>query len=389
MTSVRKRPRALFLSNVAWDYLWQRHQAMAVQFANDFEVCFVEIPGIRRLRLTDLPRIWRRLLVLCGVVDVGNAGVREPVPEGVRIARPFVLPSTNAFFDRCNRALVRRWIRKRRDELAAGVDIIVTYTASSAGMAFVEMVPHRRLVYECTDNFAAVEGVPRSYLQREAMLLARADLTIVPSMPLAERHGLVARRIEVLPHGVAVERFLPDDRADDRPVDRPVTLIYYGHMHRQHFDFPLVDGIARARPDWRVKLVGPVINEWKWPPNVEVMGAQAHERLREFILASDVILLPYMINDYTRCVLPAKTFECLATGLPIVATPLPEIVRVLKPFVSIAKDVSGFVDAVEKVMEEKDSRADREKRIMEAQGQTWRRRYQQVQEWLRNIEHAV
>jgi len=386
--SVRERPRVLFLSNVAWDYLRQRHQAMAARFGRDFEVWFVEIPGIRRLRLSDLPRIWRRLLVLCGVADGGDGGVREPVPDGVRVVRPLVLPSTNALFDWCNRVLVARWVRRHRDGLADGVEAIVTYTASSAALALVDRVPHRRLVYECTDNFAAVRGVPRSYIEREARLLKRADLTVVPSLPLAERHRGAARRIEVLPHGTEVERFLPEGPGRERPADRPVTLIYYGHMHRQHFDFPLVEGIARRRPAWRITLVGPVVTGWRWPSNVDLPGPQAHARLREFIFRSDVIILPYAINEYTRCVLPAKTFECLATGLPIVATPLPEIRRVLKAHVRIADDVSGFVAEVEAAVRDYRSPEQRSDRIAEARRQTWESRYRQMCAWLREMDDA-
>jgi glycosyltransferase involved in cell wall biosynthesis len=40
---------------------------------------------------------------------------------------------------------------------------------------------------------------------------------------------------------------------------------------------------------------------------------------------ADVLLIPYVLNDATRAVSPLKFFEYLATGRPVVASPLPSL----------------------------------------------------------------
>jgi hypothetical protein len=39
------RPTTLFISNVEWGFVWQRHQTLAAFFARDSEVIFCEVPA--------------------------------------------------------------------------------------------------------------------------------------------------------------------------------------------------------------------------------------------------------------------------------------------------------------------------------------------------------
>src|SRR4051812_29556304 len=99
------RPTALFVSNIAWDFVWQRHQTMASLFARDFDVVFCELPGIRRVGVRDFGRIWSRLLAMTSA-----RSPRAVLPRGVRLARPWVLPATNALFHAANAGSLRRWL---------------------------------------------------------------------------------------------------------------------------------------------------------------------------------------------------------------------------------------------------------------------------------------
>ncbi len=367
------RPATLFISNLAWDFVWQRHQTLASLFARDGDVIFCELPGVRRVGLRDAARILRRLAVLSG-----PQAPQAPVPAGVRIVRPLVFPSTNPLFHAVNRGLLKRFLRTE-PALAAGVDVIVNYSAARSALAMIDSVAHRRLIYDCTDNWSAVAGIPRCLVPDEKRLLAQADLTLVPSRRLEELHRGAARRIVRLPHGALVERFLVPPKP--RAADGSLTLLYYGHLHAQHLDFAAIETIARARPGWRILLVGPVKTPHAFPPNVELAGQQPHEGLREFVSRADVLLLPYALNDYTRSVLPAKTYECLATGRPIVATPLPELVEDFGAEIIFAARPEELVPAIERA-----SSADladaRQRRIDLAQANSWESRYRRVRELL-------
>ena len=131
MNAAAPRPRALVLSNLAWDYLWQRHQSIASLLAQDYDVVYCELPGMRRVGLRDAGRIARRSLRFLGPAAARSTGPTPPV--GLTIARPFIVPSTNSFFHALNRAFLYFFLR-RQPALAAGVDLIVTYTASRAAL---------------------------------------------------------------------------------------------------------------------------------------------------------------------------------------------------------------------------------------------------------------
>lgn len=371
--------KTLVISNIAWDFVWQRHQTLASFFARDGAAVFCEVPGIRRIGLRDAARVFARLRAWGGK----SAGA-APWPAGLRVARPFVLPATNGFFHALNRRLLARFLAGE-PALAAGVDVIFDYSASRSALELIARVPHRRLIYDCTDDWLAVRDIPGCLPGDERALLARADLTLVPSRTLEERKRPQARRVERVPHGTLAERFLVPPRV--RRADEPPVLLYYGHLLAQHLDFAALDALARARPAWRIVLVGPVKTAHVFPPNVELPGQQPHERLRDFIAAADVLLLPYALNEYTRAVMPAKIYECLATGRPIVAAPLPELVADFSAHLHFAAQPDEWARVVEHglAVHSADARA---AQIALARANTWENRYTRIRELIAGLPLA-
>jgi glycosyltransferase involved in cell wall biosynthesis len=306
------------------------------------------------------------------------------LPPRLRLLRPFVLPASNALFCAFNDWQMKRLVA-REPALRAGVDLIFNYSVARTALQLIARVAHRRLVFDCTDDLPAVRGVPAFFAEDEKRLLQQADLTIVPSRVLEKRKAPLARRCVRLPHGALVERFLLPPKA--RPADGHLTLLYYGHLHRKHLDFPVLDAVARMRPRWRLILVGPVVTPHVWPANVELPGRQPHERLRDFAAQADVLLLPYVLNHYTQAVMPAKTYECLATGRPVVAAPLPELVAELSGHLTFAIDAEAWVRAVEQAVAI-DTPALQQARVALARENSWEARFGELRGLLQGLETA-
>lgn len=379
---MRARPVTLVISNIEWGFAWQRHQTLASLFARDGDVVFCELPGIRRVGWRDTGRIFARLRTLLGGGGKNGgsaiaAAAASPVPSHLRVVRPFVLPATNVVFRAVNAWLLGRFLR-REAEMPKSVDLILNYSPSHSARQLIARVRHRQLVYDCTDDWLAVRGIPACLPADERVLLAQADLTLVPSRTLEERKKAHARRLVRVPHGALVERFLMERKSRDPGA--PLSLLYYGHLHAQHLDFAAIEALAKARPEWRLRLVGPVKTPHVFPPNVEIAGAQPHERLREFVAAADVLLLPYSMNEYTRAVLPAKTYECLASGRPIVAAPLPELVADFAAHMHFAARPEEWAPAVQQALAG-DTSAARLARVSLARANTWESRYA----WIRAL----
>jgi glycosyltransferase involved in cell wall biosynthesis len=58
-------------------------------------------------------------------------------------------------------------------------------------------------------------------------------------------------------------------------------------------------------------------------PGVDYRGEVSHAGLPAALAGVDAFVLPYTMNALTRGTSPAKTYELLATGKPVVAAPLP------------------------------------------------------------------
>jgi UDP-galactopyranose mutase len=123
-------------------------------------------------------------------------------------------------------------------------------------------------------------------------------------------------------------------------------------------DLELLGGIAEARPDWHLVIIGPVL---KIDPailprhdNIHYLGGKAYQDLPQYIAGWDVALLPFACNESTRFISPTKTPEYIAAGKPVVSTSIRDVVRPYGELglVRIADTVAEFVAAAEAAMNE-------------------------------------
>jgi glycosyltransferase involved in cell wall biosynthesis len=92
-------------------------------------------------------------------------------------------------------------------------------------------------------------------------------------------------------------------------------------------------GLARARRDWSIALVGPIgpgdpstdVSPLRAEPNIHLLGKRPYEQLPDVLRGADAALIPYARNELTASIFPMKVYEYLAAGLPVVAAPLPSL----------------------------------------------------------------
>jgi glycosyltransferase involved in cell wall biosynthesis len=77
-------------------------------------------------------------------------------------------------------------------------------------------------------------------------------------------------------------------------------------------------------------------------PGVDYRGEVSHAELPGALAGVDAFVLPYKVNGLTLGISPAKTYECLATGRPVVAAPLPAM-RDLAEYVYLAERPEDYV----------------------------------------------
>ena len=100
-------------------------------------------------------------------------------------------------------------------------------------------------------------------------------------------------------------------------------------------------------------MIGPVvkIDHALLPnsPNVRYLGMKAYKELPTYLSNWDAAILPFALNDSTKYISPTKTPEYLAAGLPVVSTPIRDVVRTYgsEDFVQIAATADEFEAALE------------------------------------------
>ncbi|WP_375451894.1 UDP-galactopyranose mutase [uncultured Devosia sp.] len=224
---------------------------------------------------------------------------------------------------------------------------------------FAQHVEAAAVVYDCMDELANFRFAPTNLKQLETALMARADLVLTGGVSLYEARRHQHDNIHAFPSGVEVAHFATVRSgiapAPDMATLPGKTLGFYGVID-ERIDLDLLDQVARARPDWSIVMVGPLakISQADLParPNLHFVGQRSYADLPAYLAGWDVALMPFAITAATRFISPTKTPEYLAAGLPVVSTPVPDVVSTYGGLdgVGIAATAPEFIAACERAM---------------------------------------
>ena len=209
-------------------------------------------------------------------------------------------------------------------------------------------------LYHIDDEYSfSPELPPMSGAERR--VIAAVDHVLAISPGLMERKGGINPSTIFAPEGVDFELYAT-------PVEQPHDLAriprpcvgYTGVLKRQ-LDWPLLRELARRRPDWSFVFVGPVhlppdgraiLDEMATLKNVHLLGAKTARELAAYPQHFDVCIMPYRVDGYTNNIYPLKLHEYLASGRPIVGSPI----RSLQEFgevLALAESVDPWLAALE------------------------------------------
>ena len=119
-------------------------------------------------------------------------------------------------------------------------------------------------------------------------------------------------------------------------------------------DLEVVRHLASSRPQWSLLLIGDVQTDTsalRDLSNVHLLGRRSYQSLPAYCKAFDVAILPFVVNELTVAANPLKLREYLAAGLPVVATPLPEVLK-LDGMVRLARTPGEFLNQIESLLKE-------------------------------------
>lgn len=331
-------------SHLRWNFVFQRPQHLMTRWARDRRVFFVEEPMFRP--------------------DV-EPGLQVDASGPVIVVTPLLC-------DGLDSELQLSALRRLIDELFTSYSIseYVLWYYTPMALAFSDHLTPQAVIYDCMDELSAFKDAPAVLKVREAELMRRASLVLTGGQTLYEAKRHLHRNIHPFPSSVDATHFAqarrisvdPPDQAD---IPRP-RLGFFGVID-ERMDLALLEGVARARPDWHIVMLGPVVKidpaSLPTRPNIHYLGTKRYEDLPQYVAGWDVALLPFARNESTRYISPTKTPEYLAAGKPVVSTSIRDVVRpyAQQRLVRIADDPLRFTRACAAAMAE-----DRVRRITRA-----------------------
>jgi glycosyltransferase involved in cell wall biosynthesis len=329
------------------DPLSKKHVMM--QLARRNRILWVNSLHNRRPQLAkkDARRVIQKLREFLRGVRMAQANIWQVTPLYI----PFI---GSAWVRQLNQSLLRWQLRRALRRLGFREPITWTFSPTSADV--VGTLGESLVIYHCVDEYAAFSDAAGQIESTEKLLLKKADLILASSVPLLEKKQALNSQTYLALHGVdyqhfhrAVEESTPL-AAELHGLARPI-LGFHGLL-ADWVDLPVIAEIARKRPGWSIVLVGRAdtdLTPLQNLPNVHVVGHRPYASLPSYLKGFDVALLPFVCNELTRNANPLKLREYLASGLPVVATPLPEISR-FNELVFLASTADEYVSRVESIM---------------------------------------
>jgi glycosyltransferase involved in cell wall biosynthesis len=365
------------VSSIDWDGKWQGHQEIASALAAaDNEVLFIENTGVRAPALRDAPRLLKRARNW----SRARAGLRTE-RDRLQVHSPVLLPfpySPTAV--RLNRRLLVRAVARWTARVGRPHPILLTFLPTPLVLALAHLIEPELTVYYSVDDLGSSSSGAARIGTSEAELLRTADLVFVTAASLQARALEHRHEVHMLPAGVSFGAFeraraeavhpLPDLEGIPGPI-----VGFVGGLN-QKLDEPLLADVARRLADLHFVVAGPHVSPapaLRACPNVHLLGLQPHAAIPRLLRRVAVGIIPYRVTEYTSHIYPAKLNEYLATGLPVVSTPLPEVVRFNHGhpgLVAIADRAETFAAAIRRAVQES-SPIEARRRIAVARANRW------------------
>lgn len=364
----------VILSSVHWAFTWQRHHDIATGLAKKgYQVIFVQPLPKRIPTWGEWRRVWARI---SGRVDGAGYG-QQTVPNSIKLLSPHLLPDVGAIWQGINRwGFVPHLSRQIRKLAAHGRLIVWNYLPTSASLALQRWLHPQLAIYDCVWDWAA-DPFSKGLEQWEKKLVGEADWIFADSPYLYEKMATQSSRVTQLLPAVHYDLFRPSQ--SDLPPSNPPRCAYFGDIG-VNVDVELLQQVSQHYP---LRLIGTLrVAKQGFSEQTEFVGAVAHEQLPALLQDVDILLLPYRQAPHVPAVIPAKTFECLATGKPTVVWGLSSLQSFAGLFY-LCRQRSDFLPTIAQTIHEPAHL--RQARIQFAQANDWSARIHTIDQQLQTL----
>jgi O-antigen biosynthesis protein len=221
----------------------------------------------------------------------------------------------------------------REDDLVIFEAPVIKYSK------FIDLAVEKKakIIYENIDNWETSLG--NGVLHKETLnkMLINADLLVGTAKPLVNQLKDYCKELKIQKNIVYLANAVDDqlfsglkkyEKPEDIVTDKK-TLIYYGSLWGEWFDWDLIYKIARKHKNYSINLIGDYKNisdkVKSAPSNVHFLGLKKQYELPAYLYYSDFAMIPFKPGKIGDYVSPLKIFEYIAMYKTVLTTKLPDI----------------------------------------------------------------
>lgn len=322
-------------------------------------------------------------------IDAYRQGGRK-VQEHITVyAAPPVLPFFNKVraINAINQKKMARYLKGILEENDFGNDFFLwCYSPAAADLirplakelGIPENELWARTIYDCVDRHSAYPGLinPKVVDAMEEDLARKANAVFCTTQGLFNRLSKYNSNIYLIPNGANYELF---SKVAEMPKESTKPTFGFVGMLQECIDYKCIEAVAKEFWDGKVVLIGKALPGvdlcWaKEYSNIEFKGLIPQKELPDKIKDFDVCMNVFADNDLSKDVSPLKFYEYLATGKPIVSTPVPMQINEFSDCIYIAKNVEEFVEKCREALLEPSNDPKKYERMSRAKSCSWEER---------------
>ncbi len=319
-----------------------------------------------------LPRIARKLR--------SYAKLARRTDEGITVVSPASLP----FFGSAAARMLNRHLLAAQINLLArtrGLNRPVLWIAIPTAAEMIGRMRESLVVYQVSDKYDANtmdHATDPAVIRRlHNSALDAADIILYSGRKLFDEAERGRERSYLLEQAVDFEHWSQvgsgtlEVASEIARIPSP-RLGYFGAVETWLVDQELIKRASRERPGWNWVFIGNKSRglEIEDLPNVHFMPSVEYEQLPHYAAGFDVCVLPWETEvAFTSYGSAIKVREYLATGKPVVISPLPEY-EPMRDVLRIARSRDDFLRLVEDALDEQGTDGARARQASVVDG-TW------------------
>ena len=262
-------------------------------------------------------------------------------------------------FDIMRPSWFRRWLFQERLRRAhsrlerRGCRSFVLHLWHYQFEAALDLAKYDLSLYHIDDEYSFTSNPP-PMPPGERRVIERVDHVFAISPGLMDRKGGINPHMSFAPEGVDYSLY-------STPVSEPPDLakiphprVGYTGVLKMQLNWPLLRDLATRHAELSFVFVGPravtgdlgaVLDDMGRCKNVYFLGPKTVRDLAAYPQHFDVCIMPYLVDGYTDNIYPLKLHEYLASGTPVVGSP----VRTLKEFdgvIALARTIDDWSTAL-------------------------------------------